>query len=333
MKRGVVLLLVGFIILTTDAYACTLVMGYRTTPRLPNIEAAPNNSGIYEDLYTTAAKNIGCSLDIVRLPKKRILAKIASGQIDFYPGFTFTKARSQYAFFFKNGLYTQVVGLSRADMPEVKSLHDIQGKTFLRPLGGPGVNPKKYGFFLHEVPELNYTIMVKMLLSRHADFFMDHYYNLKFFLKDHPARHEFRFHMACCGKKKPFALGFSRTSAHYQEEPNPAYDPNQPLAMNNFPVRLKKDQRLTACNKLSSLLKNQERQPKSFSLTPVSDYEGEAVKTLATRCKFRAGPAVFHVSDTAMTQRKRWQSLSVPSLHRGFPDGHQFHIIPQYARL
>ncbi|WP_417794091.1 substrate-binding periplasmic protein [Terasakiella pusilla] len=241
MKWSILLFSICCICFGRDIYACTLIMGYRTTSRPPYIEAAPNNSGIYNDLYSLAANKIGCTLEIVRLPKKRILLAILNGEIDFYPGFTFTKPRSEYAFFFKNGLYTQMVGLSLKDMPEVHSLEDIRGKVFLRPLGGPEVNAQKYGFIIHKVPELTYDTTFKMLQAGHADFFMDHYVNLKFYLKDHPSKDTMRFHMNCCGEKEPFLVGFSRKSRHYQEEPNPDFDSSIAISPNNFPVRLKTD--------------------------------------------------------------------------------------------
>ncbi len=235
-----ILLFIFTIFCGQSAEACTLVMGYRTTPRLPNIEAVPNNSGIYQDLYSIAAKKIGCKLEIVRLPKKRVLLGMAEGRIDFYPGFTFTKARTKNTFFFENGMRSKMVGLSRADMPEVHSLEEIRGKIFLRPLGAPGVDAQKYGFILHEVPELDYTQAIKLLQKKHADFFMDHYLNLKFFMQNHPERKQFRFHMNCCGKDEAFTIGFSKKSKFYEEEPNLSFDENKPLNYNNYPVQLKK---------------------------------------------------------------------------------------------
>lgn len=221
-----------------QAHACTLVMGYRTTPRLPNIEAAPNNSGIYKDIYSLATRKIGCDLKIVRLPKKRILSQFERGVIDFYPGFTFTEPRAQFTYFIRNGLYTQVVGLSLAQVPEIRSFAELEGRVLLRSLGGPSLSIDGLDIHLHKVAELDYDTMSKMLLSQHADFFVDHYYNLKFFLKNHPMKSAFRFHMNCCGGPEPFLLGFSRNSKHYAEERNPDFRRDVPLGVDNFPVRL-----------------------------------------------------------------------------------------------
>ena len=59
--------------LSFELAACSLVMGYRTSERQPLIARAPDNNGLYKELYTKAAHKIGCSLEVKRLPKKRIL--------------------------------------------------------------------------------------------------------------------------------------------------------------------------------------------------------------------------------------------------------------------
>ena len=88
MKRLVGTLLT--LLFSQNLFACELVMGYRTNARLPLIAAAPDNRGVYNKIYATAAQQIGCSLRIVRKPKKRILKDLQDGLIDFYPGFDFT---------------------------------------------------------------------------------------------------------------------------------------------------------------------------------------------------------------------------------------------------
>ncbi|MDM8551757.1 hypothetical protein QUF72_16870 [Desulfobacterales bacterium HSG2] len=52
---------------------CVIKMGYRTNKREPLKGERPDNSGLYYDLYTKAAKRIGCKLEVIRKPKRRIL--------------------------------------------------------------------------------------------------------------------------------------------------------------------------------------------------------------------------------------------------------------------
>ena len=49
---------------------CVLKMAYKEGDKIPLIAKMPDNSGAYFDLFDTAAKKIGCRLEVVRLPKK-----------------------------------------------------------------------------------------------------------------------------------------------------------------------------------------------------------------------------------------------------------------------
>ncbi|MCG6306326.1 hypothetical protein K6U21_19510 [Vibrio vulnificus] len=85
MRFGLLLLLCGFIypsLATTE-----IIMGYRTTEKMPYIHAEPSDDGFYFELYDEAAKRIGAKLKVVRLPKLRVLLALEAGEIDFYPGF------------------------------------------------------------------------------------------------------------------------------------------------------------------------------------------------------------------------------------------------------
>ncbi len=60
----------------------TLVMGYKTSAKLPLIAEDPDQTGIYEDLYTQAAQKINCELIIKRGPKKRIFLEMQGRTIE-----------------------------------------------------------------------------------------------------------------------------------------------------------------------------------------------------------------------------------------------------------
>ena len=228
------------LLFSATASACTLTMGYRTTDRQPNIQAAPDNSGLYLDLYTEAAKRIKCELTVVRAPKRRIVRALELGQIDFYPGYTFEEKRSPATFFILNGLPAKPIGLSRIEMPEVHSFDDLRNKTVLVALGGVIGEVEKYDISLKSPAELSFPKAIELVLNKQVDFFKDEV-GLAFYLKDHPRKNELKLHTNCCGPLTEFTLGFSRTSAYYKEVNNPAYNPAKPLSVNNFPVLLAPD--------------------------------------------------------------------------------------------
>jgi hypothetical protein len=58
---------------TAGNSTCVLKIGYRTNERPPNIARAPDNSGLYLDLYQKAAEMVGCELQVVRLPKNKVI--------------------------------------------------------------------------------------------------------------------------------------------------------------------------------------------------------------------------------------------------------------------
>jgi len=222
------------------ASACDLKMGYRTTARLPNIEAEPSNAGLYFDLYSQAAKMVSCNLVVIRMPKKRILRGIQEGTIDFYPGLTYSDIRSDYIFFFENGLPSLDVGLSRIELGDISSYYDLENKVVLLALGGPELPTRadKYGYIVRTSPELSFEKAVNIILEGKADFYEDDIGTLSFYLKDRPRKTELKYHFNCCGGPKVLTLGFSRSSTHYSEELNSDYDPTMAQSPYNLPIRL-----------------------------------------------------------------------------------------------
>src|SRR5512134_3732230 len=114
---GVALSLFGVL---SPAMGCTLTMGFKPDAKLPFIAAAPDNAGLYLDLYTRAAERLGCKLAVVREPKRRIHQWMQEGRVDFYPGMKYSPERAQFALFIENGLPGGRAGLSMADLPEIR---------------------------------------------------------------------------------------------------------------------------------------------------------------------------------------------------------------------
>ncbi len=220
------------------SFSCTLTMGYRTNERPPLIAAAPNNSGLYQQLYTTAARKIGCELNIVRGPKKRILKQLEKGQIDFYPGFSFNPTRAKYTYFIDNGLPGGEIGISLASYPEIEKLAQLSGVTVLQSLGSPDFVRNVEN--VHRYTEADMTIdrAVKLLMKKRGDFYIYNRTSIDYYLKQNKPK-GIKTHPNCCGGVKPTYLGFSRNSIYITEQANDGFDSSKPLSPTNFPTTIR----------------------------------------------------------------------------------------------
>lgn len=242
-KYGLIILILA--LLPDMTQACTIKMGYRTTSRLPNITSAPENQGLFVDLYTKAAQTINCKLEIIRLPKKRILKKLQNGEIDFYPGFTFNLERHKYIYFMENGLPSLNVGLSRVELHEIRSYYDLKDKRLLLSLGAPHVDAKKFGLIIKQPPEVSFESAIDYVLDGRADFYEGEISAFAYYLKNHKRSKELKYHFNCCGGIKPLLLGFSRQSIHFKPIPNPKHDESIKISPYNTP-RLPDDQTIAS---------------------------------------------------------------------------------------
>jgi hypothetical protein len=82
--------------LTSPDNKSTIILGYKEGSKPPYIGNKNDNSGAYRELFSKAAEMIGLSLEIVRLPKKRVYHHLKEGDIDFYPSSGFSEKRSQF---------------------------------------------------------------------------------------------------------------------------------------------------------------------------------------------------------------------------------------------
>jgi len=234
-------LLIG-ICLSFELFACSLVMGYRTNERLPLIAKAPDSSGLYRELYSRAASKIGCSIEVRRLPKNRILRLMQLGKVDFYPGFDFTLGRSQYTYYIFNGLPGGHVGISRLDFREINHLSQLTGKVLLLSQGASNLlenldfDVKKIK--IKQPPEINITQAVSMIKNYEADFYIYDISSIYYYLGLNNES-EIQVHKNCCNGVKPMYLGFSKESKHIALSENPTYDASSELSVDNYPQRLK----------------------------------------------------------------------------------------------
>jgi len=218
--------------------ACKLVMGYRTNERSPLISKKPDNSGLYYDLYSAAAKKIGCDFEIKRLPKKRIFIHMKKGTIDFYPGLNFTEKRARFYYYLENGLPGGDIGISRLDLPDITHLSQLKGKVLLLSLGGPDFLKGIKGVRVSNHPELTLEIAVKRIKLKTGDFYIYNKATIEYFLKKNKVD-DIKVHSSCCGGVKPLMLGFSRKSPNFAEQPNPDFNYTKPMSVNNYPIIVK----------------------------------------------------------------------------------------------
>ena len=233
---------IGFIFLNT-LFAQTLTMGYRENERLPLIGKIGNNSGLYFDLYSTAAKKMNIELKIVRASKKRIIQLMKEGVIDFYPGFTFTKQRTQFVCYIENGLLGGTdVGISLKSLPLIKDLNELKGKRVLAASGGPNIDLLSHieGVKLNTVPRLSIEKAIALLRLKRHDFYFYNYDTIRYYLIKNNIK-DIKLHPNCCGEEKPMYLGFSKTSKNFKEIKNLDYDSTQTISITNTPTVMSKD--------------------------------------------------------------------------------------------
>ncbi|ELV8600127.1 transporter substrate-binding domain-containing protein [Vibrio vulnificus] len=237
MRFGLLLLLCGFIypsLATTE-----IIMGYRTTEKMPYIHAEPSDDGFYFELYDEAAKRIGAKLKVVRLPKLRVLLALEAGEIDFYPGFAFDLERAKYAYWVPNGTYQRDVAVTLKGRPLMTQATSLDGFTQLVALGNPdylvGRDTSKMNQFT--VSELDVGRAMTFLRRGRADFYVYEEDTLRYYLKTE-GLNDMMIHPQFVDRSSPSWAGFSRNSDLFQGQENPAYDPNLPLAWNNMPMEL-----------------------------------------------------------------------------------------------
>ncbi|HAS8475491.1 TPA: transporter substrate-binding domain-containing protein [Vibrio vulnificus] len=232
MRFVLLLLLCGFIypsLATTE-----IIMGYRTTEKMPYIHAEPSDDGFYFELYDEAAKRIGAKLKVVRLPKLRVLLALEAGEIDFYPGFAFDLERAKYAYWVPNGTYQRDVAVTLKGRPLMTQATSLDGFTQLVALGN-GRDTSKMNQFT--VSELDVGRAMTFLRRGRADFYVYEEDTLRYYLKTE-GLNDMMIHSQFVDRSTPSWAGFSRNSALFQGQENPAYDPNLPLAWNNMPMEL-----------------------------------------------------------------------------------------------
>ncbi len=234
MKKHILLLIA--LLAPFSSFGCELIMGYRTSERLPLIDKAPNNKGLYQTLYRKAAQQIGCKLIVERGPKKRILKRLIQGKIDFYPGFGFTDKRSKHFYFIENGLHSHSVIVSHRDRTELTSLNQLRNQILLVAHGSRSDLVKQHGAKIRYGQDLSVASALNILEQKKADYFIYNEASINFYLAHNPSPNIKKHY--CCFEQEPMYLGFSQYSKHFAAVDNPNYDKQILLSANNTPIAL-----------------------------------------------------------------------------------------------
>ena len=248
------LMILSTILLSTSVLSCDMVMGYRTSARLPFIAEQPSKEGLYFSLYQQALESIGCTLTVRRAPKKRILKLIAIGEVDFYPGLGFSTEREQYLHFIENGIMSNVIALSHKDVADIHSLSDMEGKVLLTAIGSNPLYTKGYNIYIRRAYDLSVSTAIKLLVDKRADFYFYNEANIRYYLKLNP-NDNIKIH-PCCFSPRPLLLGFSKKSKYAQAIANPKFSSLQESSVENTRQLLAPNSKAFAFKKALKKLKD-----------------------------------------------------------------------------
>ncbi|KAF0813797.1 hypothetical protein IGB42_01476 [Andreprevotia sp. IGB-42] len=225
----------------------TLVFAYPEREKPPLIAEAPDNHGLYLDLYAAAARKIGMQLKVVRLPKKRIFSEMRAGTVDLYSG-SFAADRADFMNWAENGLVTRELCITRDDVAPLTDLDHAPRLRLIVEIGDsrttldaryPALIPTTLG------ARIDMPLAVKLLQGKRGDLFLIeeepflHYMQQKHLTSLAPLG--LRAHTHCRGPAYPMLMGVSRFSSHYGGVRNPLFDARAPLSAHNLPERIAPD--------------------------------------------------------------------------------------------
>ncbi len=236
--------LVLIISFTSFSFAgAEIKMVYKDGSKLPLIAKMPDNTGAYLELFSKAAKKIGCKIVISRMPKKRLHQKLGTGDLDFYPGASFSKKRSKYLYYIENGFMTGDYGVTSADTPEILSYQQVKELelTWLMELGSSKLElANSMDAKTQSVREADIDKVKQLVTLKRNPFYVADKEIIDYYLKKHGITSfkevGLKIHPNCCEGEQPMYMGFSRFSSLYKEKPNPAYDKSKKLSPSNFPT-------------------------------------------------------------------------------------------------
>ncbi|MGL1891390.1 MAG: hypothetical protein OCD02_07150 [Spirochaetaceae bacterium] len=246
MFKIILMLFIPYFIFSQDK---VLKLVYKETGKVPYMQKAPDNSGLYLDLMSRAAEKIGFEIDVIRLPKQRTYKMLELGDADLYASGEFRDYRSNFLFYFSNGLYREEIfyGLTTSDIPELLSISDINryNLTWEFELGNSWpILAKRYNVKYHQIKDGNVIDKAILLLKAGRPlFFRFTIEEIEEYLKsnnlDSLGSLGIKIHQNLGDKHQaPLYASFSRFSKYYKEQKNIKFNSDKRLGVDNFPVEL-----------------------------------------------------------------------------------------------
>ena len=254
MKNGVIMRRIRIVLMTlfmltcfaTAAAAemadCTIKMIYKEKGKLPLIAKKPDDSGAYLELFSKAAEDIGCKLTVSRSSKKRLHQSLEKGEVDFYPGASYSAKRSKYLHYVPNGFQTGEYGITSLEFPEIQDYQQVKelGMLWLMELGSSKTDiANRIGIETQSVNSADIEKARLLIEKGRKTFYVADKELVDFYLKTKGLKNfkeaNLKVHYECCGGNNPMYMAFSRFSNHIKEIPNPNYDPSKKLSPRNAP--------------------------------------------------------------------------------------------------
>lgn len=236
------ILLIAFSVFSQNLLGqCIMSMGYRLEDKSPFMAASPDNRGFYFDLYSQAAKAIDCQLQVVRRTKKRILADLSTGKVDFYPAYNYSEKRLNAVYFISTGIMKKNVGISRETLADISQLSQLKDRVVILPLGSINHYQDIESIQIYEIPNMGFEKAISLLKRERGDFYYANYSEFLYYLKQRPLNTVTgndwapKVHHDCCGGEKRVYLAFSRRSPHFKDKANPDFKSEQPISIANLP--------------------------------------------------------------------------------------------------
>ena len=212
----------GMIMLCNQAHSCELRMGFKDGGKQPLMNKAPDNSGAFAEIFSYAAKTIGCELKIERYSKLRVHKLLRLGAVDFYPGASYSAKRSQYLHFAQIGFMSAEYGLTPINIPEITSYQDVKklNLIWLMELGGSKREiADKLGVQVDQTQNLTIEKLLRYFRTRNANFYVVDKELVDLFLldkePDYLEKVGLKLHVNCCGGSVPMYAGYSKKSHHF----------------------------------------------------------------------------------------------------------------------
>ena len=228
----------------------TLRMVYQDVDKSPFMQEAPDNSGIYLDIYSAAAEKLGWDLVISRFPKKRALLNVMSGEDnnDFYAIRKLSDSTSaeeiDKLYWFYTGMTREYVYVSRIDTPEINSLEEFRKYTLLTGsvpvsiessikdnfnanvvlIAGGHIERLAEGLRIKRGDLFNIDSITARVFIEHSD------------IKDIKIQNSAFMSSLEINNNVKLTMAFARSSPLLDLSPNPNYDKTKPVTVDNFPV-------------------------------------------------------------------------------------------------